>query len=263
VKTAAFIAAAVLAAATGVASAKEPEPPEVIPAKARALADKGRAFHDAGDYGNAIISFKEAYVMAPSPGLLFNLAQAYRLQGNCDDAALMYRRYIATGPSDEGKAIAEGHLAMVERCAHKASLGIPQDPNSPAAVIQTDRASGSLFATAPVSRKAQLEKDVGLGLMIGGGVAIGIASYYGYRAHDAASQVEAGYANGAKWKDLQDIDARGESSATMAKVFGIGGGIAVVGGATLYLLGRHSERIAPIAVAPMKNGATVNATWRF
>jgi hypothetical protein len=99
--------------------------------------------------------------------------------------------------------------------------------------------------------------------MIGGGVAIGIASYYGYRAHEAASEVEAGYAKGAKWKDLQDIDARGESSSTMAKVFGIGGGLAVAGGVTLYLLGRHSERIAPIAVAPVKNGAAVNVSWRF
>ena len=33
--------------------------------------------------------------------LLFNLAQAYRLQGNCDDAALMYRRYLATNPGVE------------------------------------------------------------------------------------------------------------------------------------------------------------------
>lgn len=262
-KARAIIVAAVLAAAPGSVIAGEPTPPEYIPAKARALADKGRAFHDAGDYGNAIIAFKEAYVMAPSPGLLFNLAQAYRLQGNCDDAALMYRRYIGTDPSDEGRTIAEGHLATVERCAHKASLGIPQDPNSPAAMIPTDRQSGSLFATAPVNRKARLQKDIGLGLMIGGGVAIGIASYYGYRAHEAASEVEAGYANGAKWKDLQDIDARGESSASMAKIFGIGGGLAVAGGVTLYLLGRHSERMAPIAVAPTKNGAAVNVSWRF
>ncbi len=263
-KARAFIVAALVAAASGTVFAGEPAPPEFIPAKARALADKGRAFHDAGDYGNAIIAFKEAYVMAPSPGLLFNLAQSYRLQGNCDDASLMYRRYIATGPSAEGKTIAEGHLGTVERCAHKASLGIPQDPTSPAAVvIKTDRESGSLFATAPVNRKAELKKDIGLGLIIGGGVAIGVAAYYGFRAHEAASEVEAGYANGAKWKDLQDIDARGESSASMATIFGIGGGLAVAGGVTLYLLGRHSERMAPIAVAPTKNGAAVNVSWRF
>jgi len=262
VKTRALIIAAVLAVAPGIASAGEPTAPEVIPPKARALAIQGRAFHDAGDYGNAIIAFKEAYVMAPSAGLLFNLAQAYRLAGNCDDAALMYRRYIATGPSVEGRTIAEGHLETVERCTHKASLGIPQDPGVPV-VIKTDRASGSLFATAPQAGRARLEKTIGLGLVIGGGVALGIATYYGFEARSSAAEVEKGYAMGAKWKDLEDIDARGEHAATLAKVFGIGGGVAVAGGVALYLLGRRTEQMAPIAIAPTKQGATVSASWKF
>ena len=261
-KALSFIVAAAIATAPGSASAGEPQPPEVIPAKARALADRGRAFHNAGDYGNAIIAFKEAYVMAPSPGLLFNLAQAYRLQGSCDDAALMYRRYLGTDPGDEGRTIAEGHLRTVERCAHKASLGIPQDPSSPL-LIKTDRESGSLFATAPPPRSAQLKKDIGLGLTIGGAIALGIGAFYWNRAADAQDAVEAGYERGAKWKELEPIDQRGRGSSSKAKIFGIGGGLAVAGGVTLYLLGRRAEHIAPIAVAPAKRGATVNVSWRF
>ena len=261
-KTRALYIALALAVAPGAAAAEEPAAPEVIPPKARALAIQGRAFHDAGDYGNAIIAFKEAYVMAPSAGLLFNLAQAYRLAGNCDDAALMYRRYVATGPSVEGRTIAEGHLASVERCTHKASLGIPQDAGAPV-VIKTDRASGSLFATSPQSDRARLEKNVGLGLVIGGGVALGIATYYGFEARNSAADVEKGYAMGAKWKDLADVDARGKHAETLAKVFGIGGGVAVAGGVALYLIGRRSEQMAPIAIAPTKQGATVSASWKF
>ena len=52
-----------------------------------------RRLHEA-----AVAAFKEAYVLAPSPGLLFNIAQAYRLAGNCDDAAWMYRRFLDTNP---------------------------------------------------------------------------------------------------------------------------------------------------------------------
>ncbi len=264
-KTSAFMIAAAIAVAPLSASAQEPAPPEVVPAKARALADKGRAFHDAGDYGNAIIAFKEAYVMAPSPGLLFNLAQAYRLQGNCDDAAMMYRRYIATDPSVEGKTIAQGHLDSMDRCAHKAALNLPQDPNStaPALTIRTDRASGSLFATSAGSRRSEHQKDIGLGLTIGGGVAVALAAYFAYEAHDASAAVERGYANGSKWKDLESIDARGERSATYAQIFGIGGGLAVAGGITLYVLGRRSEQMPPIQIAPVKNGAQVHVAWRF
>lgn len=259
---AASLIAVAIAMVSTTASAGEPPPPEVIPAKARALADRGRAYHDAGDYGNAIIAFKEAYVMAPSSGLLFNLAQDYRLQGNCDDAALMYRRYLATNPSSEGKAIAEEHLATVERCARKISLGIPQDGGTPV-VIETDRDSGSLFATAQPSHRAQLEKDIGLGLTVGGAVALGIGAFYWNRASDAQATVEDGYAHGATWKDLQPIDERGRDSARMAKIFGVGGGVAVATGVTLYLLGRRAERMAPIAVAPAKHGATVNVSWQF
>src|ERR1043165_3802531 len=53
--------------------------PDQIPAKARELATRGRIFHDAGDYPDAIAAFKEASVPAPSPGLLFTTAQSYRL----------------------------------------------------------------------------------------------------------------------------------------------------------------------------------------
>lgn len=258
-RTLAVVAA--LSTAPAAARADEPVPPDEIPAKARSLAEHGRAFHDAGDYGNAIIAFKEAYVMAPSPGLLFNLAQAYRLQGNCDDAAMMYRRYLATGPSTDGRTLAEGHLGSVERCAHDPA----QRAGAPGAglAIHTDRRSGSLFATSPAVARGRLQKNVGLVLGVGGGLALSIALYHGLRARDAAATVERGYANGARWKDLADIDARGERSATYAAIFGIGGGIAVLGGVSLYLLGRHTERIAPITVSSTPHGAQVSVAWRF
>src|SRR5258706_6885134 len=105
---AAFVLAVVLAAPF--AQADSALKPEKIPAKARELASRGRAFHDAGDYAAAVDAYKEAYVLAPSPGLLFNIAQAYRLAGNCDEAAWMYRRYLDTNPTGPDKTLAEQHL---------------------------------------------------------------------------------------------------------------------------------------------------------
>src|SRR5262249_10490009 len=139
-----------------------------IPAKARTLADRGRAAHDAGDYRSAIVAFTHAYVMAPSPALLFTRAQAYRLQGNCDAPALMYRRFLATTPGPEQRALAETHLAAVERCMHKIALHIPVETTAarpiappsappPAPPLRT-------VAAAPASNRAQIEKDVGVGL---------------------------------------------------------------------------------------------------
>ncbi len=258
-----------LVGAPAIGHAEEPTPPDVIPAKARALAQRGRAYHDAGDYGNAIISFKEAYVMAPSPGLLFNLAQAYRLQGNCDDATLMYRRYLATSPSVEGKRIAEARLTSSARCAHDAQRPAERDGHPPIE-IETSRESGSLFATSPGAVRGQREKTVGIGLGLAGGLGLSVALYFALRAHDATATVERGYASGARWQDLASADARGESSATIAKAFGIGGGVAIVGGVALYLLGARTERnavasvrIAPLSVSRAYGGSQVSIAWQF
>jgi len=258
-----LIATAVLALATATAFAGEPRSPEVIPQKARSLADRGRAFHDAGDYGNAIVAFKEAYVMAPSPGLLFNLAQAYRLQGNCDDASLMYRRYLDTQPSPDAQMIAKAHLDSVERCIQKRGLDIAHHETPSGGALQPPAPDGTVYMEAPRSSRPELQKNIGIGLTIGGAIALSIAGYYAYDASSASQSIEDAYANGAKWRDVEAIDERGERSARNAKVFAIGGGLAVVGGVTMYLLGKRAERLSPIAVLPTKAGAEVSYAWRF
>lgn len=237
---------------------------EAIPEKARKLADHGRAMHDRGDYERAIAAFKEAYVMAPSPGLLFNLAQAYRLQGNCDDAALMYRRYIATGPADDARAIADGHLQTVERCTQKRALNIPLDDNQ--AYLKVPPPPGPekiILEDRQTFEKPGLKKDIGIGVTIGGGVALTVAAFYGMRSYGASQEVERAYARGAKWREIEDIHARGERSERAAKIFGIGGGLAIAGGVTLFLLGRRDERAMPLVVAPSPTGGEVSYAWRF
>jgi len=238
-----------------------------VPAKARALAERGRAFHDAGDYPNAIAAFTQAYVMAPSPALLFNLAQAYRLQGNCDDAALMYRRFLATNPEPDQRALAETHLASVERCLHKMALHIPVETPGPRVVAAPRSEPVAVFAAAPapasaVSRRAQIEKDVGIGLAIGGGMSLAVAAYYAVQAHEAESDVAARYMKGGKWQDIADADARGKSAATAAKWFGAGGAVGLVGGVVTYLIGRHDEA-APLTITTMSHGVKVGVRWTY
>lgn len=233
--------------------------PGSVPDKARQLADKGRTSHEAGDYNTAIAAYTEAYAIAPSPALLFNLAQAYRLRGSCDDAALMYRRYLDTSPSPEARVIAEGHLATVERCAHKIALSIPLDDKERAAVPVIAKQQDSAREEA-----GQWQQRVGVGLAIGGGLALAAATYYALDARSAEADVEHGYQMGGNGRDLAPIDARGERSATLATWLGIGGGALVIGGVTTYLLGRRAEqRAVPIAIAPKKGGAEVSLAWRF
>jgi len=256
-----------LALSVVILAAATPASAEDIPPKARKLAEHGREMHKRGEYERAITAFKEAYVIAPSPGILFNLAQSYRLQGNCDDAALMYRRFLATDPSAAARTVAEEHLATVERCVQKRALNIPLDdsmaylkvppPPGPEKVIAIDKRD--------IERPSEIKKEVGIGLTIGGGVALLTAAYFGIRSYQASRDVESAYERGLKWPEIKSIAERGENAERAAKIFGIGGGLAVVGGVTLWVLGRRDERAGQLAVTPTAkgSGAQVSYAWSF
>jgi tetratricopeptide (TPR) repeat protein len=260
-RRAAIVAAAVLAFAP-LPARGDAQPSDQIPAKARTLADRGRAAHDAGDYSTAITAFIQAYVIAPSPALLFNLAQAYRLQGNCDDAALMYRRYLATNPGPEQRALAETHLASVERCLHKLALHIPVEVASRGRIAPPALQGSASVTAAPVSRRAQIEKDIGLGLAIGGGVSLAVAAYYAIQAHEAENDVGAAFGRGGRWADIAPSDARGKSAATAATWFGAGGALGLAGGIVTYLIGRRDEG-PPLTVATTRNGLQLGVRWAY
>jgi tetratricopeptide (TPR) repeat protein len=258
-----LLAAIVPAIALASLSARgEATPGDPIPAKARTLANQGRAAHDAGDYSAAIAAFTRAYVIAPSPALLFNLAQAYRLQGNCDDAALMYRRFLATNPGPEQRALAEAHLASVERCLHKLALHIPVEIASGRPIAAPAAQPSATAIDAPVSHRARIEQGIGLGLAIGGGVSLAIAAYYAVQAHEAENDVDAAFARGGPWSDIAPADARGKSAATTAKWFGAGGALGLAGGIVTYLIGRRGEG-PPLTVATTRHGVELGVRWAY
>ena len=262
-KAGAITLAALLAAASTTAYADNALRPERIPNKARLLADKGRAYHNAGDYNAAVSAFKEAYVLAPSPGLLFNIAQAYRLAGNCDEAAWMYRRFLDTNPIGTHRQLAENHLAAVERCG-SGGLIVDNPQASPEATMAVPEPSDKLitFVSLPESRSRKYKK-IGLGTAIGGGALLAGAAVFAIDAHDASNTVAETYKRGGKWEDIKDVDARGRRSSTIATALGIGGGLAVVSGAVLFAVGRHYEQAQHVAVTPTTRGAQVSLSWGF
>ena len=229
-----------------------------VPARARALAELGRKQHDAGNYAAAIAAFTEANALAPSPALLFNLAQSYRLGGHCDDASTMYKRFLATDPPADARALAETHLISVDQCAEALR---PVKVAGPAAAAVTLTAHPTL--ASPGEPRAHVERDIGVGLGIGGGVALVGALGYELRAHSASQQVSDAYASGGAGKTIVDLDKRGRHDALVADVLGATGVVAVGAGVALFWLGTRDERARHVAVIPTTHGAEVQAAWRF
>lgn len=244
------------------ASAAHADP---VPDKARQLADRGRVLHDSGDYGNAIAAYNEAYALAPSPGLLFNLAQAYRLAGKCDDAAWMYRRFLDSHPSTDRRALAETQLAAVEKCGHGGLhvAIVPPEIIQPAAIPEPIGAPVAMSVTATKrspTHAGERKKRIGIAFGIGGGVLLAGAAYFAWDAHEASNEVNAAYMKGEKWPQIAATDARGAHSGVMAEGFGITGLAAVATGTVLYMLGRHEEHVA---VVPTTGGAGIRMSWGF
>lgn len=250
-----------------------------VPREARDLAERGRAFHAAGDYMSAIVAFKQAYAIAPSPGLLFNLAQAYRLAGDCADAAWMYRNFLASSADSDQRAVAQQQLATVEQCGRGPGLRLAAPvvaaPVLAAALTSSTARGGATHATAPLEARATTTSDndgvremrLGVGLAIGGSALLAGAAYFALDAHDAANSVSATYAKGGTWADVADADARGQRDATLAKVLGATGAVAIASGGVCYYLGRRAqqvyERAQHVAVHPTLHGAEVSVAWRF
>ncbi len=261
-KTHLLTIAAVLATALPAAYADNALRPERIPNKARELAEKGRKHHDAGDFAAAVAAFKEAYVLAPSPSLLFNIAQAYRLAGNCDESAWMYRRFLDTDPRGTQRQLAETHLGAVEKCG---SGGLRITVIPPTIETRTPAPDPTLTVSDDTSWSARGNryKRAGVYTAVGGGVLLIGAALFAFDAHNASNSVEESYKRGGRWSDVQALDARGERSETIATVLGVGGGVAMLSAAVLYGLGKHYEPANHFAVAPTKNGAQVSMSWGF
>jgi tetratricopeptide (TPR) repeat protein len=82
-------------------------------AEARRHFQQGRELLDARSYAEAIAEFETALSLKPSPELLFNIAQAYRLKGDAKQALETYKRFIEVSPKGPIADEARGHIEVL------------------------------------------------------------------------------------------------------------------------------------------------------
>src|SRR5207302_1640496 len=75
--------------------------------EARELYKKGMTHYEIGEFDAAIEAFKRAYQLTSAPGLLFNIAQVYRMKKDPEQAVYFYRTYLRLMPDASNRADVE------------------------------------------------------------------------------------------------------------------------------------------------------------
>jgi hypothetical protein len=79
------------------------------------LYQEGITNYNLGEFDKAIEKFKAAYALTGAPGLLFNVAQAYRLKKDYEQALYFYKTYLRLDPDAPNKADVDARVAEMER----------------------------------------------------------------------------------------------------------------------------------------------------
>jgi tetratricopeptide (TPR) repeat protein len=251
------------------------QPSKKAQVKAKAIYDEGLRFYNIGEYQQAIARFKESYVVVPAPLLLFNIAQAYRLAGDCDQALRSYRTYLREVPKPANKDQVDKAIAICEKVVATPDPQpvepAPVEPRPPVvASAPTDEDGGEDAeveddSEEPEARPGRVKRIAGIALGVTG-VAIAVTGvYFGLRASSQASDIE-GF-DGVWDEDWESTEKAQKRNAVLGPVLiGVGLG-AIAGGAVLYIMGhREAEEAAgdtEVSLAPTGDGGALVVSGRW
>ncbi|MBI4511855.1 MAG: hypothetical protein HY698_19635 [Deltaproteobacteria bacterium] len=224
---------------------------------ARILYQKGLTLSQKGDFDGAIEAFSEGHRLSQLPGFIFNLAQAYRLKGDCAGAVRFYREFLQAAPDAPERAEATKRIDELGGCASEPSSKAAVEPmpeKEPLPVPEprpTAEAKSEPIAAPKVtlhqttdarnpSRDRGKSKRMSGSIGFGVGAALGIASAYcAFRGAREARTVDDAYRSGnPTWSESLD-EAERNGIAWNRRAWWLGAvalGSAGAGGA-LYFLG--------------------------
>jgi tetratricopeptide (TPR) repeat protein len=218
-------------------------------ARARALYEQGIRHYNLNEHDEAIAAFKEGYKLSGSAGFLYNIAQAYRLKGDCAQALSFYRNYLRADPQADNRAAVEARIAAMAECVQATPPSPRAAPLPPAAPV---RGGGLRVAGLVVA---------GIGL-----AAAGTSVYFGLDARHAADDLSTRYETGGTWDQAaHDTEARGQRSQALMLALSITGGAAIVAGGVLYFLGWRTgrEERQQVTVLPTSRGGLLAWSGSF
>lgn len=264
----------------------QPAPPQPQPAttedakkaEAKALYEKGLSHYNLGEFDQAIEAFRKSYALTNAPGLLFNIAQAFRLKKDYEQAVYFYQTYLRLKPDAPNRADVEARIKEMEEAieeqkkqATKPPVGTmsPEGGTTTTTTTTTTTAAPTGTTTTTDTGEADGAKAQTLitaGYVTGGaGAALLITgAIFGSMAKSAEKDLEKLGSDQGTWtQEQQDKYDAGKRNNTIAIVSFVAGGAALATGATLFIMGQMKKSKTSVAVVPTTQGATFAVGWSF
>jgi len=248
---------------------------------AKAHYDQGLTHYNLGEFDAAIVEFKAAYAISNATGLLFNIAQDYRILKQFEQASSFYKTFLRLKPEAPNRADVEQRIdemdkAIAEQKAiqdAKPREAIPPEgenkpndnkqaqPQTPVTVNINNPNGGEVVKHE--GGNGQSMKTAGIATAGAGGALLLTGLVFGVLAgknEDALNKLN----NGGTWTTgSQDRYDAGKRDNTIAVICFVAGGAAAVTGGVLFGLGTLKDKDAGVAVVPTAHGAQFVAGWKF
>ena len=243
-------------------------------AQARGHYDRGLVHYNLSEWDDAIQEFKAAYALSKAPGLLFNIAQAYRLKGDRAMAISNYKAYLRLDPTASNRAEVEARIAELEKAVagdrrrEDTSRPPPRPGPSKPAPPSTQpvmRVDAKVMRVEVNARKGnQTMMRAGLITAGAGVVIVGVGTYFGVKAAQSWGEVERIDTNRLDWGDTEMgyWDDAQDQELTAKILIGVGA-VALATGGVLYFFGARATSDAQISALPTGGGALVGVTCGF
>jgi hypothetical protein len=258
VRTTLAVAIATSALPIGSAHAqRRPAPDSAADDKARAKGhlERGLKHFTEREYEAAIAEFEAGQKLDPRPDLIFALAQAERLSGDCASAVLYYREFLAGEPSEKQAEAARSNLERCEQVLATSRAREEEAARKAAPVVEAPPPTTVAEAPPPPPAEIRIRRpwytDVLGDVLLGAGVAAaGAGGYFWLQSMDSRdAALDAGsydeYTSKLDDAEQQRTIAIGALSA---------GGVLMTAAVIRYLTRGDQVERAPVAIVPSVGG---------
>ncbi len=214
------------------------------PNEAERLYTEGQKAYDEQHYDVALKAWERSYELSHLPALIFNIAQAYRLHGDCAKALASYRKFVELDPTSDERANADGLIKEMQPCP------VPVvKPKPVPVVVKHDE-----------GHPGRGKKLTGAVIAIAGVALVGTGAFFGSKARSIADDVNQLCAAGCDFSQIASKDADGRSAERNQYIFLGVGAAALVTGGVFYWLGKREHAASHVALTPRGDGGA-SITW--